>query len=55
MIKTQIIKENKIPIAVVIDYNEYRRLKEIEQDKLDFESAHHVKLLNFRFIKYDIF
>ncbi len=39
MIKTQIIKENKKPIAVILDYAEYLRLKEIEQDRRDYYSA----------------
>ncbi len=44
MIKTQIIKENNRPVAVILDYNEYRRLKEIEQDKADYRSAIAVKM-----------
>ena len=31
VIKTQIVKEGKKPIAVVMDYKEYKRLKEIEE------------------------
>ena len=50
MIKKKIIKENKIPIAVVIDYNEYKRLKEIKQDKLDYESALKVKKSNKKWL-----
>ncbi len=52
MIKTQIIKENKIPIAVVMDYNEYIRLKEIEKDKLDYESAIKVKKSNKKWVSH---
>jgi len=33
MIKTQIVKEGKKPIAVLMDYKEYKRLKEVEEDK----------------------
>jgi hypothetical protein len=44
MIKTQIVKENDKPVAVVLDYKEYLRLKEIEQDRKDFYSASQVKL-----------
>jgi len=46
MIKTQIVKENDKPVAVVLDYKEYLRLKEIEQDKKDYYSALQVKLKN---------
>ena len=35
MIKTQIVKEGKKPIAVLMDYKEYKRLKEIEEDKYE--------------------
>ena len=48
MIKTQILKEGKKPIAVVMDYKEYKRLKEIEEDKADYLSALEVKLKNKR-------
>ena len=46
MIKTQLIRQSKKPIAVVLDYEEYKRLKEIEQDSEDYLSAHSVKLEN---------
>lgn len=46
MVKTQIAKEGKKPIAVVMDYKEYKRLKEIEEDKADCLSALKVKLKN---------
>jgi hypothetical protein len=46
MIKTQIVKEGKKPIAVVMDYKEYKRLKEIEEDKADYISVLEVKLKN---------
>jgi hypothetical protein len=46
MIKTQIVKEGKKPIAVLMDYKEYKRLKEIEEDKADYLSALGVKLKN---------
>jgi hypothetical protein len=48
MIKTRVIKENNRPLAVVIDYREYTRLKEIEQDKKDYYSALKVKMENKR-------
>jgi len=46
MIKTQIIKENEKPVAVVLDYEEYKRLKSIEQDKNDIASALKIKQQN---------
>ena len=46
MIKTQIVKEGKKPIAVLMDYKEYKRLKEIEEDRADYVSALEVKLKN---------
>ena len=48
MIKTQIVKEGKKPIAVLMDYKEYKRLKEVEEDKSDYLSALEVKLKNKR-------
>jgi hypothetical protein len=29
MIKAQLVKQNNKPVAIVIDYNEYLRLKDI--------------------------
>jgi hypothetical protein len=46
MVKTQIIKKDKEPVAVVLDYSEYLRLKEIEQDSEDYHSAVLVKEKN---------
>ncbi len=46
MIKTQIVKANDKPVAVVLDYKEYLRLKEIEQDRKDYYSASQVKMKN---------
>jgi hypothetical protein len=46
MVKTQIIRKDKEPVAVVLDYSEYVRLKEIEQDSEDCRSAVLVKERN---------
>ena len=46
MIKTQIIKEDRKPVAVILDYKEYVRLKEIEEDRGDYFSALDVKKKN---------
>ncbi len=34
MVKEQLIFENDKPIAVIIDYNEYKILKKIAEDKV---------------------
>ncbi|MDI6784907.1 MAG: hypothetical protein QME64_12555 [bacterium] len=52
MIKTQIVKENSKPVAVILDYKEYLRLKELAQDKSDYYSALKVKIKNKRWIKH---
>jgi len=39
-------KEKNKTIAVIIDYKEYKRLVEIEQDKEDYNNALKVKLTN---------
>ncbi len=46
MIKTQLIKEDNKPVAVIMDYREYLRLKEMGEDKSDFFSAAEVKRKN---------
>ena len=46
MIKTQLVRENNKPVAVIMDYREYLRLKEMEEDKSDFLSAAEVKRKN---------
>jgi hypothetical protein len=46
MIATQIIKEGRKPLAVILDYGEYLRLREIEQDRLDYETAIKTKSAN---------
>ena len=42
----KIIKEGNKPKAVILDYKEYLRLKEIKQDKLDYYSALIIKKRN---------
>jgi PHD/YefM family antitoxin component YafN of YafNO toxin-antitoxin module len=39
MIKTQIIKKDNKPIAVIIDYDEYMRLKRTARDRMDYRDA----------------
>ena len=53
MIKTQIVKEDNKPVAVIMDYREYIRLKEIEEDRMDYHSALQVKRKNKRWKTHD--
>ena len=46
MVKTQIIKKDKEPVVVILDYKEYVRLKEIEQDSKDYREALTIKEKN---------
>lgn len=47
MIKTQVIKEGGKPVAVVLDYKEFLRLKEMDmEDRKDYNSAIKVKRKN---------
>jgi hypothetical protein len=39
MIKTQIIKEEGRPIAVVLDYKKYMKLREMAEDQADYKEA----------------
>ncbi|MBI5682847.1 MAG: hypothetical protein HZC45_06760 [Deltaproteobacteria bacterium] len=50
MIKTQVIKEENKPIAVILDYREYIKLKEIEEDRIDYYSAIETKLKNKKWV-----
>ena len=52
MIKTQIIREDSKPVAVILDYQEYRRLLEIEQDKTDYYSAIAIKAKNKKWTRH---
>ena len=46
MIKTQIVKENNKPVAVIMDYKEYVRLREIEQEQKGYQSAAKTRAAN---------
>lgn len=52
MIRTQIIREDKKPVAVIMDYAEYKRLKELEEDKKDYEEAVKVKKTNKKWLSH---
>jgi len=53
MIKTQIIKEDDKPVAVILDYEEYLRLREVEEDLIDYYSAAEVKIKNKEWIDHE--
>jgi hypothetical protein len=53
MIETQIIKKNNKPIAVILDYNEYLKYKEIQQDWLDYNSALKIKVKTKKWHKHE--
>ena len=52
MMKTRIIKENNKPIAVILDYAEYRKLVEAKHDRDDYASASKVKESNKKWISH---
>lgn len=39
MVETQIIKENENPISVILDIEEFNRLKEIESEQLEYQQV----------------
>ena len=53
MIKTHVINEDDKPVAVILDYMEYMRLKEIEEDVSDYKSALEVKEKNKKWVKHE--
>ena len=53
MIKTQIVKADDKPVVVIMDYLEYRRLKEIEEDREDYYSALRIKKMNKKWTSHD--
>jgi hypothetical protein len=53
MIKTQIVRSDDKPFIVIMDYNEYLRLKEIEEDREDYYSALQVKMKNRKWKTHD--
>ncbi len=53
MIETQIIKSDDKPIMVVLDYQEYKRLKELEQDYLDYQEIQNIKKKAPEFVPFE--
>ena len=46
MIKTKIVKAKDKPVVVVMDYREYLRLKEIEEDRESYHSVLRLRTKN---------
>jgi len=53
MIQPYIIKQENQPIAIVLDYKEYQRLKEIEEDKSDYFDALEAKYENKKWVNHE--
>jgi len=54
MITKQIIKEDDKPVAVILDYEDYLRLKEIEEDYLDYTAAVETKRTNENWTDHEV-
>jgi len=52
MVETQLIKYEDKPIAIILDYKEYQRLKELEQDMEDYYSAYKTKKENTKWVSH---
>ncbi|MBI9039224.1 MAG: hypothetical protein JEY97_13905 [Bacteroidales bacterium] len=53
MIQPYIIKQENQPIAIVLDYKEYQRLKEIEEDRSDYFDALEAKYENKKWVNHE--
>jgi len=53
MIKTQVIKEGNKPVVVVMDYNEYMKLRELVEDVEDYKKAVRIKKTNKKWIRFE--
>ncbi len=53
MIQPHIIEQGNKPIAIILDYEEYQRLKEIEEDKLDYFAALEAKYESKKWTKHE--
>jgi hypothetical protein len=53
MIKTQVIKEGNKPVAIVMDYEEYIKLKELLEDVEDYKKAVKIKKTNKKWIRFE--
>ncbi|KWT94600.1 hypothetical protein [Candidatus Magnetominusculus xianensis] len=50
--RIQVIEEDGKPVAVIMDYNEYLKYKEIEDDRDDYYSAVETKLKNKEWVNH---
>ena len=53
VIKTHIVRENNKPVAVIMDYKEYLRLKEIEEERKDCNSASKTRAHNKKWTSHE--
>ena len=53
MIETHIIEENNKPKMVLMDYKEYLKLKQAEEDRDDYYAALETKLTNKKWINHE--
>jgi hypothetical protein len=53
MIKTQVIKEGNKPVVVVMDYEEYMKLRELVEDVEDYRNAVKIKKTNKKWIRFE--
>jgi hypothetical protein len=50
---TKIVRQDDKPVAVVLDYRESLRLKEIEEDELDYQAAGRTKAKNRKWVAHE--
>ncbi len=53
MMQQHIIKHENKPIAIILDYKEFQRLKEIEEYKSDYFAALEAKYENKKWTKHE--
>ena len=53
MIKPQIIQENGKPKAVILEYKEYLKLKEMAEDKSDYHEAIEAEMTTKKWHKHE--
>jgi hypothetical protein len=53
MIKTQVIKEGNKPVVVVMDYEEYVKLRELVEDVEDYKKAVKIKKTNKKWVRFE--
>lgn len=53
MIKMHILKDGENPVAVVLDYKEYMKLKAIAEDTMDYNSAIAIKRKTRKWVSHE--